>query len=262
MVFNRSIYTGHESKEIRIWGRRRILILERLIPIAKNFKVVLLGSGLPSFFMAELESDMTFTLGLSGWTSNDWSRAGNFDLMAPRSEVDDFTKQSVFNALKQNWFESSDSLARRLDLDTKTVSSALASYTQAGRVIYDLKMGVYRVRELSKDPLPMDKLRFASEEEEKATRFIKNNDVQVEVDTTNVVNKNGETTERILLRGRVKDRRTVYPTLVQIDNDERIVEASCECNFYNMNKLRKGACEHMLATRMYFNEKKMEKAVK
>ncbi len=262
MVFHRSIYTGNESKEIRIWGRRRILILERLIPIAKNFKLVLLGTGLPSFFIAELESDMTFTLGLSGWTSNDWSRAGNFDLMAPRSEVDDFTKKTVFNALKQNWFESSASLARRLNLDTKTVSSALASYTQAGRVIYDLKMGVYRVRELSKDPLPMDKLRFASEEEEKAISFIKNNNVQVEVDVKNTINKGGEKSERIVLRGRVKQNYQTYPTVVQIDNDERIVEASCECNFYKMNKLRKGACEHMLATRMYFNEMKMEKVEK
>ncbi len=135
----------------------------------------------------------------------------------------------------------------------------MAAYTQAGRVIYDLKMGVYRVRELLKDPLPMDKLRFASEEEEKATSFIKNNGVQVEVETTNFVTKQGELTKRIVLKGRVKDKNTVYPTLVQIDNDERIVDASCECNFYKMNKLRKGACEHMLATRMYFNEMKTER---
>lgn len=102
-----------------MWGRCRLLILERFIPVAKNFKIVLLGTCLPSFFLAELESDMVFTLGLSGWTFNDWSRAGNFDLMDPRSEVDNFTKKTVFEALKQNWFESADSLSKRLNLDNK-----------------------------------------------------------------------------------------------------------------------------------------------
>jgi hypothetical protein len=47
---------------------------------------------------------MNFTLGLSGWTANDWSQAGNFDLMAPRAEVDEFTKRRVFDGLKKRWF--------------------------------------------------------------------------------------------------------------------------------------------------------------
>ncbi|HET9533272.1 MAG TPA: SWIM zinc finger family protein, partial [Blastocatellia bacterium] len=70
----RSIYAGREAQEIRVWGRRRIHILERLIPVARKFTVHLLGSGLPSFYVADL-GDMSFTLGLSGWTANDWSRA-------------------------------------------------------------------------------------------------------------------------------------------------------------------------------------------
>jgi len=41
---------------------------------------------MPSFYLADL-GDMTFTLGLSGWTTNDWSSAGNFDLLAPRAAV-------------------------------------------------------------------------------------------------------------------------------------------------------------------------------
>jgi hypothetical protein len=83
-----------------VWGRRRILILERLIQLAKKFTVHLLGSGLPSFYIADL-GHMNFTLGLSGWTANDWSQSGNFDLMAPRAEVDEFTKRRVFDGLKK-----------------------------------------------------------------------------------------------------------------------------------------------------------------
>src|SRR5690606_36795255 len=76
-TFYRSPYTGSQDQTIRIWGRRRLHILERLLPIAKTFTVHLLGNGLPSFFIANL-GDMTFTLGLSGWTANDWSHSGNF----------------------------------------------------------------------------------------------------------------------------------------------------------------------------------------
>ena len=79
---HRSIYTGNTPQQVRTWGRRRLHILERLIPIAKKFSVHLLGTGMPSFYVADL-GDMSFTLGLSGWTANDWAQAGNFDLMAP-----------------------------------------------------------------------------------------------------------------------------------------------------------------------------------
>ena len=106
----RSIFEGEGTHDIRVWGRRRLLILERLIPVARRFTVHLLGSGMPSFYVADL-GDLSFTLGLSGWTANDWSTAGNFDLMAPRTEVDEFTRRRVFDALKETWREPPDALA-------------------------------------------------------------------------------------------------------------------------------------------------------
>ncbi|MCU0393736.1 MAG: SWIM zinc finger domain-containing protein [Thermoflexibacter sp.] len=240
LVFYRSIFKGEKAQEIRLWGRRRLLTLERLIPIAKRFRVSLMGTGLPSFFMADL-GDMTYTLGLSGWTANDWSRAGNFDLMAPRAEVDNFTKTQIFNALKQNWLEKPEDLARRLGMDSKTVFSALSAYTQAGSAIYDLNLGVYRVRELSREPLPMDKLRFSSPQEEAANKLLKESKVTVK----------GEQEGKLLkLRGLVKEANKTYHTTLSIDADERMIEATCECNLFQMNKLRKVPCEHILATRM------------
>jgi hypothetical protein len=72
--------------EIRVWGRRRLFILERLIQLARKFTVHLLGQGLPSFYVADL-GHMSFTLGLSGWTANDWSRPATSTCWrrAPRS---------------------------------------------------------------------------------------------------------------------------------------------------------------------------------
>ena len=246
LVFHRSIYTGNESKTIRIWGRRRLFILERLIPIAKNFKVFLLGSGLPSFFLADL-GDMTFTLGLSGWTTNDWSHAGHFDLMAPRGNVDLLTQQKVFSALKEKWFNTSDNLAAALNLDPSVVSSSLTAYTQAGRVIYDLKQGVYRVRELTQEPLDTKTLRFGSEQEKKANDIVDSGKISV---TTQIEN------ERLNIKGKIQLGNVNLKTLAVIDKDQRLVDGACQCSFFASNGLKKGPCEHILATRIAFERSK------
>ena len=240
ITFHRSIYTGNESQSIRIWGRRRLLILERLLPITKSFTVMLLGSGLPSFFLADL-GDMTFTLGLSGWTANDWSKAGNFDLMAPRGKVDFNTQQTVFNALKSTWYASSHDLVQKLNLDSSVIASSLTSFAQAGKVIYDPRLNVYRVRELSGEPLDMKMLRFSSEQEKIANELIDNNNVDIKTDVVD---------GSLSIKGKVKDRRKEYTVTAIIDKDERLVGGNCECDFYKANQLKKGPCEHILAARI------------
>ncbi|EJF54045.1 SWIM zinc finger-containing protein [Saprospira grandis DSM 2844] len=248
IICRRSIYHGPKAEEVRIWGRRRLLILERLIPQAKKFTVSFLGSGLPSFYEAQLEGDMVFTLGLSGWTDNDWSRAGNFDLLAPRLEVDDWTKQTVFEALKTTYFESVDSLAERLQLGTDIVSASLQAYTQAGRVIFDPTLGVYRLRELHREPLDMKLLRFASPQEEKANKILDQNRLS---NLSAEAQQNGQTR----LSAQIKGEQRNYQCQLLIDADDRMVQAECNCNHFQMNKLRKGPCEHILATRMAHNRK-------
>ena len=195
--------------------------------------------------MADL-GDMSFTLGLSGWTTNDWSQSGNFDLMAPRAEIDRWTKAHIFNELKKNWAETPDSLAQRLNLNRAVILGALSAYTQAGRAIYDLNKQVYRVRELTQEPLPLEKLRFANEREEQANRFLSNNDVKI---TSVTEDAKGS----YILQGNVKDRNKTYTPSLTIDGDERLVQAECSCNWYQQNKLYKGPCEHMLALRLRHN---------
>lgn len=240
----RSIYTGDKDKEIRLWGRRRIHVLERLIGVANKFTVHALGTGLPSFYVADL-GDMSFTLGLSGWTANDWSKSGNFDLMAPRAEVDELTCRRVFDGLKESWYSDTEELAGKLELDHAQVLGALAAYTQAGRAIYDLAKGVYRVRELAAEPLPMEKLRFANEREEKAMAMLAAGRVAVSaVDAGDgAVRIDG-----IIDTGR---GRRMSPMIV-IDKDERLARANCTCNFYQHNRMYQGPCEHMLAIRAAF----------
>lgn len=248
IVCARSIYTGSSRQEIRTWGRRRLLILERLIPVAKKFTVHLLGTGLPAFYVADLY-DMNFTLGLSGWTSNDWSRAGNFDLLAPRMDSPEPVKQQVFKELKKHWFATPQQLADTLSIDRAAAAGALGVYTQAGRVMYDLNKNVYRLRELSREPLPFEKLRFTNEREALAA--------QIKLAQELRFTEKQLPEDAIELSGTIKAKKKTYNTKMVIDADEKLQSAHCDCSFYIANKLYKGPCEHILAIRQAFNEKRL-----
>ncbi len=246
IVCARSVYQGPQRREIRIWGRRRLLILERLIPVAKKFTVHLTGTGLPSFYIADL-GDMQFTLGLSGWTANDWSRAGQFDLMAPRAIVDDKACLRTLSFLQSKWMATPETIAAGTGLDKATVLGALGIYTQAGKVILDLHTGQYRFRELSRDPLPLEALRFANPLEAAASRWVDEQCVTFTAQDIPVVG--------LQLSGAVKSTSRTYHPVIVIDADEKLSEAHCDCHHYYTNKLYKGPCEHMLALRMAYARK-------
>lgn len=236
----RSIFKGAGEHEIRVWGRRRLHVLERLLPSARRVRVHLLGSGLPSFYEVDLGL-LSFTLGLSGWTKNDWSASGNFDLMAAREDVDDATRQRVFARLGEVWLASSASLASELGLDDPVVASALAGWVQAGRAIYDLEAGVYRKRELARDPLPAAALRFANPREEQAARLLHRGKVAVD----EVSPSDG----RLKIAGRILYEGKVTKAWFALDADRRLVDGHCECDYFIRNRLHRGPCDHLLALR-------------
>ncbi|WP_064966051.1 SWIM zinc finger family protein [Tenacibaculum ovolyticum] len=240
----KSIYKGNEAHEIRVWGRRRITILERLLPITNKFTVHLLGSGMPSFYIAHLANDMYFTLGLSGWTANDWTQTTNLDLLSPRGQVPATTMQSIYLALRKDWFNTEESLAKNLALDKKVVQQSLQTFTQAGKVVYDLKNNVYRIRELKKDGIDLESLRFSNEIDKTAYQLMESgavSELKIDGDTNNIK------IEAIVSGS--------YKTSVHINNDLQIIDAKCTCSYYHQNKMAKGPCEHILATRITFDKK-------
>lgn len=226
--------------EIRIWGRRRLFILERLLPRARRVRCFLLGSGLPTYWVVDL-GDLSFTLGLSGWTLNNWSDAGNFDLMAAREDVDNITQKRVFDELGKTWLATPEELATRTNLATPIVASALAGWVQAGRAIFDLDKGVYRKRELTRDPLPMDKLRYSNPREEEAGKMVARGKIAVD--------RADGSDGGLVLVGRVKDGNKTFAPKMTFDTEQRLVEGECTCDYYIRNKLHRGPCQHMLALR-------------
>jgi predicted nucleic acid-binding Zn finger protein len=94
--------------------------------------------------------------------------------------------------------------------------------------------------------LPMDKLRFANEREEAATRFL----VQKAVTFSQ---REAKQDGNFILAGTVKDKEKYFDVSMQIDSDQRMTNPKCTCNFFLMNKMFKGPCEHLLALRMQNN---------
>jgi predicted nucleic acid-binding Zn finger protein len=236
----RSFFKGEGEHEIRVWGRRRLHVLERLLPSARRVRVHLLGTGQPSFYEVDLGL-LSFTLGLSGWTKNDWSASGNFDLMAAREDVDDATRQRVFSRLGEVWLATPGALASELGLDEPVVASALAGWVQAGRAIYDLERGVYRKRELSREPLPAAALRFANPREEEAARLLHQGKIAVD----EVTQSDG----RLKIAGRIEYRGKQTSAWFVLDADRRLLEGHCECDYFIRNRLHRGPCDHLLALR-------------
>ncbi|MFT6239479.1 MAG: hypothetical protein ACJAQT_001559 [Akkermansiaceae bacterium] len=242
----RSIYLGTNEQEVRIWGRRRLLTLERLIPHARSVKVRLLGYGMPSFWMIDLGL-MTYTLGLSGWTANNWSDSGNFDLLAPRGNINPEIATIVLQELRKDWRATSQALAQNLSLPHEDILAALSTLTQAGRAIFDLPNQVWRARELSRDPLPLDSLRFSNEREAEAWQIFQDSAISAKAEPR---------IEGIRLSGKISNRtkrshrKKSYQVEALLDPDNRLTAATCTCNFFRQNKLRLGPCEHILALRL------------
>ena len=96
--------------KIRLWGRRRIHLLERLIPLADHFDLYVKGAGLPYFVVAQM-GPMQFTLGLSSWTTNNFSSAARFDLLTPRGALSNTLKSQIYDTLKAEHSISIEALA-------------------------------------------------------------------------------------------------------------------------------------------------------
>ncbi|HET7864961.1 MAG TPA: SWIM zinc finger family protein [Burkholderiaceae bacterium] len=229
-----------EPRSVRVWGRRRLLMLERLIALATRVRVHLLGSGMPSFWVVEM-GDVTVTLGLSGWTANDWSAAGRFDLLQARHDVSDATKLAVATALQRDWVATAAELAARTALPQADVNAALTLWVQAGRAVFDLPAGRYAWRELAREPLPLDSLRFASPEEEAGLALIHAKGVKLK----DIAPQD----DRLVITGRVKDRGREHEPRLTLNADQQLQDGQCSCDFYRQNRLRRGPCAHMLALR-------------
>ena len=73
-----SRYEG-PATTVKVWGRRRLLLLEKVLGRAKEIRARFLGTGGPSFWVADLGS-ISFLIGMSAWSAREWTSADCFRL--------------------------------------------------------------------------------------------------------------------------------------------------------------------------------------
>lgn len=214
---------------VRTWGRQRLLVLARLLPLAERFDVYLAGDGLPSFWVAHL-GEMRLTLGLSGWTVNDWTRASALDLMAPQAELKPETVAVMAQALQQRQSMRETEFGGRPDV----VRAGLYRLARLGQCIQDLSAGVVRWRRVMPPEIAVEKA-VPENEEAVAARSLSarvERDERAPSGLRAVVAKVGGTTVEALL-----------------DNDGIFKRAKCSCSHFYKGGLKKGPCRHLLALR-------------
>lgn len=244
------VFEGPKAVSIRTWGRDRLQVLARLLPVCRKIDVYLAGYGMPSFYVMDLGA-VTFTLGLSGWTDNDWTGGASFDLLTRQKDVSAEELHIVYESLQETHFATDEQLASRTGLDREKCRSAASLLCQAGRGMVDLTGGVSRHRDLFAEPFTLNeakKLVSGQAEEQnpdaKAARQIFENG-----DARFTARRPVSTGYKLTGNVKGRDGRRVRP-LLHVDFDSRIVEATCTCPKFKKSKLTQGPCEHMLALRL------------
>lgn len=231
-------YDGPTTQPIRIWGTRRLLVLARLLPLADSIEVGLLATGLPSFWIVRM-GEMAFTLGLSGWTTNDWSAGSALDLLAPPRQPSLRLIERTTEALKSR--RAADLATLRSDtmeLDDHTVAAALRHLAQTGQAIYDLSSAKYRFRQIMAQPLGEQQLGPEDPELAGARRLVAERKWQL------IDRQDGPKLTRVVI-GKVEAK----PVEILVDQDDRIKRGKCLCSHYRKFGLRNGPCRHMIALR-------------
>ena len=238
------IYQGKQSRVIRIWGRRRLMLLRRMLPLVEDIEVHMTGSGLPSFWVLRA-GQMTFTFGLTGFNASNWSQAVNFDLMLPRGEETGDLKKLVKH-LSSKWSNDRDSIGTSLKLKGETLAQQLQNGCQQGQLMFDVADNVYRLRPLTDEPLEMEKYEFRNVNERVAQ------DLVLRKGAVKILSENRIYGKGLELTGLAKvneDRREYRPQLL-ISDEGYVGKAECTCSQFRQQGLKAGPCPHLIALRM------------
>jgi len=226
------------EETVRIWGRRRLMVLSRVLPFVEKVEVHLLGTGMPSIWVAYL-GPMRFVLGLSGWTANDWSSGAQLDLLADAFEPDEQTMESLAQHLYDERSATKAELVRVAGAPEKRVMGSLHRLAKRGQCIYDYAAGVYRYRQILPEAIGEAQLGPEPEEVTPGRRLFVTKNV--------VVKSDAHAGDKRVVSARVQG--TECEAL--FDRDGRFVRARCPCVHHRKMGLKGGPCRHLLALRLH-----------
>ncbi len=244
-----------EPRVVRTWGRRRLQLLEPLLPYAEHVDVYLKGRALPSFYAVRLPG-VTFLLGLTGWTDQRWTGSGGFTPLAGDEDAGLLT--AAGERLRQATSLRADELAAALGVGKDVAVRLLARLCRQGRVLYDIENFTYRHRPLFADAVDEARVFPPNPQQERALGLLREGAVAVEVCEPRESRKvrkyrnprTGETVARevVYLDWRVKGRAGDQAAVEVIVNaDGRLIFGTCGCRFFKDHLLNQGPCQHLLA---------------
>jgi hypothetical protein len=248
-----AVYQGAKPEVIKIWGRRRWMLVRPLLPFVERVELHLLGTGMPSFLVLHA-GPIQLTLGLTGFTAANWSRSLQFDLLLPRGAQDE-QSGAVLQALAKRSCATVAELAKDAGVTKAEALAALQAGAQRGLVMVDLAAGGYRARALTAQPLDAAKLAYRTGAERDAWALIDAGAVQLKKEDR--VHGTG-----VVLVGAVDvaaDKRQYRPELT-IGDEGQVRRASCTCAFYRTHKLKEGPCAHLVAIRLRFGGLELSRA--
>lgn len=245
LVSRAAPYAGERAEEIKVWGRRRLMPLARTLPLAERFDVQLLGTGLPSVWIARM-GEMRLTLALSGWTANDWARGSNLDQHFAGYAAQAGTVDVLARYLVAVRGAPLAELVKAARADERAVLGSLFELAKRGQLVFDHAAGVYRWRPIL-DVALTDAMLGPEPEEVVAGRRL-----AAEV----VVERKEDVGGRRLLVARVgREGGTACEAL--LDADGVLSRATCTCSYFHRFRLRAGPCRHLLALRLHATQREI-----
>jgi hypothetical protein len=246
---------GRSSRVVRLWGRRRLLLLRRLVPFVEQVEVHVLGSGLPSFWVLRAGA-VALTLGLTGFTAANWSQAAGFDLLLPRKVHGGEALDRVLRHLATVWVADVRQLAAATGLKGEALVEGLQAGCQQGRLMYDVAADMYRLRALTEAPLDMGRLEYRNQRERSA------HDLLARRGAVKIVAENRIAGTGLELTGQVavaEDRREYRPQML-LNDEGQVSKAECTCTFFRKQGLKAGPCTHLVALRLAYGEQEARRA--
>jgi SWIM zinc finger len=240
---------------VRVWGRRRLSLLRRLLPFVEQVEGHLVGSGLPSFWVLRA-GPATLTLGLTGFTSANWSQAASFDLLLPRKTHGGEALERVLGHLAKVWVADAKQLSAATGLKGEALVEGLQAGCQQGKLMYDLSGDVYRLRALTETPLDLPRLEYRNQRERTA------HDLLARRGAVQIVAENRIAGTGLELTGKVtvtEDRRDYRPQML-LTEEGQVSKAECTCTFFRKQGLKAGPCAHLVALRLAYAEQEARRA--
>lgn len=226
------------GEPVRIWGRQRLLSLARLLPLVDSIEVCLLGTGLPSFWIVRM-GEMRLTLGLSGWTANDWTHGSSLDLLAPPTRVLPVHLDLVTHHLRTQRAASLSSFVDVIAAPAETIEAALRHLARTGQAIHDLSSGLYRWRQVM--PAALGEADLGPEDPETLAARTLLDECKVVVEQR-IQAPGGGVIHTAKVAG--------TPVEMLVDADGRLRRARCLCGHFRKAGLRMGPCRHIQALRL------------